>query len=207
LTLWRPGAGPSAHLHHLHLAHDGVAARGWDSQKIPSATVNSGCTGFSAFVLADQKRRRFARGEVEAQALDEVLELHLAVVEGLPDHATKRVHEHELRVRRLDLLDDDVQGPLRDRFEHLRSQVQEANTGRNLGGIEERELLLIAQHLDRRFPQDRDVQRVTLGARAREHDLVGQRRLTAPRAAGDQVEGELGKPAAQHLVEARDPAR
>ena len=30
-----------------------------------------------------------------------------------------------------------------------------------------------------------------------------QRRLAAPRAAGDQIEGELGNPAAQHLVEAR----
>jgi hypothetical protein len=69
--------------------------------------------------------------------------------------------------------------------------------------IEERELLLIAQHLDGRFAQHGEVQRRSPWTGVSEDDLVRQRGLTASGSAGDDVEGVLGQTAAENLIEAR----
>ena len=105
---------------------------------------------------------------------------------------------------RLDLLHDGFQHLRHPPVERLLAEVDEANRAvADLGGVEEGVLLLVAQHLDGRLADDAEVHGLSLGARVREHDLMRQRRLAAPRAAGDQIERELRNPAAQHLVEAR----
>jgi hypothetical protein len=68
--------------------------------------------------------------------------------------------------------------------------------------VEEVELLLVAQHLQRRLAEHGEVQRRALGRGQREHDLVRQRGLAAAGLAGDQVERELRQAAAEHLVQA-----
>ena len=89
-------------------------------------------------------------------------------------------------------------------LEQLGSEVHEADAVEDLGLVEERELLLVAQHLERRLAEDGDVQRRPLGGRGREHDLVRERRLAAAGPAGDQVERELGQSAAEDVVETGD---
>ena len=73
----------------------------------------------------------------------------------------------------------------------------------HLGVVEERELLLVAQHLDGRLAQHGEVERRPLRGGVGEHDLVRQRGLAASGGAGDDVEGVLGQAAAEDFVEAR----
>ena len=48
------------------------------------------------------------------------------------------------------------------------------------------------------------VQRRTLGAREREHDLLRERRLSSARSTGNQIERELRQAATEDLVEPRN---
>ena len=128
----------------------------------------------------------------------------LAPGERASHHGAKGVHDDDRRIGRLDLLHDGLQHLRHPSVERLLAEVDEANRAvAHLGGVEERVLLLIAKHLDGRFADDAEVHGLSLGARVREHDLMRERRLAAPWAAGDQVEGELRDPAAQDFVEAR----
>ena len=70
-----------------------------------------------------------------------------------------------------------------------------------LASIEERELLLVAQHLDGRLAQHGEVQRGPLRRGVGEHDLMRQRGLAASGRAGDDVEGIFGQAAAEDLIE------
>jgi predicted GIY-YIG superfamily endonuclease len=62
--------------------------------------------------------------------------------------------------------------------------------------LEEGELLLVAQHLQRRLAQHGEEQGAPFGRRMGEHDLVRQRRLAAAGRAGDQGKREFGQAAA-----------
>ena len=106
-------------------------------------------------------------------------------------------------VGRLDLLDDRIQDRAEVLLQDDLAEVDEADRAVQLGMVEERELLLVAQHLDGRLAQHGEVQRRPLRGGVGEHDLVRQRGLAASGGAGDDVEGELGQAAAEDLVEAR----
>jgi hypothetical protein len=67
----------------------------------------------------------------------------------------------------------------------------------DLVDVEEAELLLVAQHLDRRLAHRREEQRLAAGTGQPEHDLLGKGRLAAAGRAADDVEGQLGQAAAQ----------
>ncbi len=73
-----------------------------------------------------------------------------------------------------------------------------------LGRIEECVLLLVSQHLDGGFAQNREVERRTLRGGIGKHKLVRQRRLPASGGARDDVEREFGETAAHNFVEARN---
>jgi hypothetical protein len=75
----------------------------------------------------------------------------------------------------------------------------------DLGGVEEGVLLLVAEHLDRRLADHAEVSGLSLGGGVREHDLMSEGRLARPWAPADEVEGILGDPAAEYVIEARYP--
>ena len=158
-------------------------------------------------VLPEEEGGGLVARERQREALHEVRQLHLAGSvrpSVLRTMARKESTTTMRRVRPLELLHDGLQHLRHPAVERLLTEVDEANRAvADLGGVEEGVLLLIAKHLDGRLADDAEVHGLSLGARVREHDLVAERRLAAPRAAGDQVEGELRNPAAQHLVEAR----
>ena len=60
--------------------------------------------------------------------------------------------------------------------------------------VEEAELLLVTQHLQRRLAEHREVQRLPVGCRVGEHELVRQRGLPCSRLPDDDVEGSSGQP-------------
>ena len=100
----------------------------------------------------------------------------------LADHGAKRVDEHELGIGRFDLPEDRVAARVSRpcSSSSLPRCTKRTHVG-DLGLVEERELLLVAQHLQRRLAEDREVQRRALGGGGREHDLVRERRLAAAR--------------------------
>ena len=67
--------------------------------------------------------------------------------------------------------------------------------------VEERILLLIAQHLHGGFAEDGEIERRLLRRGVGEDDLVRQRGFAATRRAGDDVEGKFRDAAAQDFVE------
>src|SRR5688572_23686745 len=73
--------------------------------------------------------------------------------------------------------------------------------------VEEIELLLIAQHLQRRLTQHCEIERRALRRRQCEHYLVRQRGLTATGRPSDEVEREFRQPPPQHFVQARYTGR
>ncbi len=138
---------------------------------------------------------------MKAQALDETLQLHLSRLHRLAHHRAKRVDEHELWVGSLDLPDDALQHALEAMFEELGAAVQEPDAARNLRAVEESILLLVAEHLQRRLTQDGHVECRPFGSRGGEHELMGERRLSAAHSPGDQVERELRDSSAENFIE------
>ena len=199
----------AAQLHDLHLAHDRVAL---DALVEPEQPVGDGedriVAELALDVLADQERGGLPTRQVQGEALDEPLELHFARVGlRLAHHGAERVHHDDAGVGRLDLLDDLLQDRAQVLLQHELAEVDEADRAVQLGRVEERELLLIAQHLDGRLAQHGEVQGRPLRGGVGEHDLMRQRGLSASGGAGDDVEGVLGQPAAEDLIQARHAGR
>ena len=67
--------------------------------------------------------------------------------------------------------------------------------------VEEGELLLVAQHLERRLAEDGEVERGLLARGIGEDDLMRERGLAGARLAHDDVEGVLGDAAAEDQIE------
>ena len=150
----QPGDGIlAAHLHDLHLAHDGVSL---GALVEPEQPVGDGeyrvVANLALDIFADQERGGLPTGQVQRQALDKSLEFHFAAA-GLrsPHHGAERVHHDDARVVGLDLLDDLLQNGAEVLFQNDLAEVDEADRAVQFGLVEERELLLIAQHLDGRL--------------------------------------------------------
>jgi hypothetical protein len=195
----------AAHLHDLHPAHDRVALDGLVEPEQPVGHGEHRVVAQLALdVFADQERSGLPTGQVQRQPLDEPLEFHFALAGlGLAHHGAKGIDHHDLGVGGLDLPDDLVQHGVEVLVEHGLAEVDEPDRAVELGQVEERELLLVAQHLDGRLAQHGEVDRRRLRAGVGEHDLMRQRGLTAPGSAGDDVEGVFGQAAAEDLIEAR----
>ena len=145
---------------------------------------------------------------MQCQALDEALELHFGrVVQRLAHHGAERVHHDDARFGRIDLLDDGVEDSAEILVQDDLAEVDEADGSVHLGRVEERELLLVAQHLDGRLAQHGEVQRRSLWGGVGEHELMRQRGLTASGSAGDDVERVLGQTAAEDFIKARNAGR
>ena len=119
----------------------------------------------------------------------------------LAHHGAKGIHHHEARADRRDLLADFLEDRVQILLQHHVGQVDEADRLAQLGFVEERILLLIAQHLHRGLAEDGEVERGFLRRGVGENDLVRQRRLAAARRARDDVEGKFRDAAAEDVVE------
>ena len=196
----------AAQLHDLHLADDRIALDALGEPEQPVGHGEDRVVAHLAFVVfADQERGRLPTGQVQRQPLDEPLEFHFGrdVALRLAHHGAERVHHHDARIGRLDFLDDRVEDRAEILVEHDLAEVDEADSRVHLGGVEERILLLIAQHFDGRLAQYGEVDRGPLRGGVGEHDLVRERSLPAPRRAGEDVERVLGQAAAEDFVQAR----
>ena len=202
----RPGSvGLPAHLHDLHLAHHGVALHALAQPDQPVGHREHRVGVGLGEVLADQEGRGLPARHQHAELLHELLQVVVRVALGLAreHHGTEGVDEDERRTVRFDLGDDAAQHLVEVARQGVVRQVDEANRAVDRLAVEEIELLLVAQHLQRRLAQHREVQRGALRRRQREHHLVRQRRLAAAGRARDEVERELRQSAAEHLVQAR----
>ncbi len=105
----------------------------------------------------------------------------LGLMPRLQHDRAERIDEDQRRRGGLDLLCDARQHLVEIARRDLIAQIDEANRLIDLVEIEERELLLITQHLQRRFAEHGEEQRRPLPRRQGKHDLVRQRRLAGAR--------------------------
>ena len=197
--------GSAPNLHRLKLSHHRVAS---GHLRHPEHAVGRRIRGTSSLLLvrvADEERRHLPRHEMQREPLHEVLDGHSGIVTSgrdSPEHRPKRVDHHESRLGALDLVHDALEHDAQIPLECLVAQVHVADRRAKHRRIEEIELLLIPQQLDRGLAEHGEEERGTRGGRVREHDLLGERRLPGACVPGDQVEGIFGEPAPQHRVEA-----
>ena len=154
-------------------------------------------------MLTDQERGDLPGRQLDRQPLHEVLELGDRVAARRTCHRTKAVDDDERRPHPLHLSLDGGKQIIEIAGNHSLAQVDEVDVLANPLDVEERELLLVSQQLQRRLAEHRDVERRSLGRRVREDELLHQRRLARPRTAGDHAERVLRQSAPEHLVEAR----
>ena len=125
----------------------------------------------------------------------------------LPHHRTKRIDGDERGQPFPDLGDDALEDRVEASGGRFRGQIDEAHRRRNARRIKERELALVADHLDRRLAEHREVQRRAFGRGVREQHLLNERRLAGAGRSGDHIKGILTKAAPHDGVESGNAAR
>jgi hypothetical protein len=134
----------------------------WRSHSRPSATVNTGGVGVGlGEVFADQEGGGLPAGHQHAELLHELLQLVVRVsvfLTGQHDRA-ERVDEHQARAPGRHFLDDAPERLVEVAGHRVFGQVDEAHALVDGFAVEEVELLLVAQHLQRRLAQHGEVER------------------------------------------------
>jgi len=102
---------------------------------------------------------------------------------------------------RLDFTDDAPQHFVQIAGQGVVGQVDVANRPVYRFAVEEVELLLITQHLQRRLAEYRKEQRRAFRRRQGKHHLVREGCFAAARRTGNEVKRKLRKASAQHLVQ------
>jgi hypothetical protein len=156
-------------------------------------------------VSPDQEGRGLPARHQYAEILDELLyaDERLAFIATGEDYRRERIHEDQSRLAFLDFRDDSLQHPGDIARSRVFGKIDEADTAVELVEVEEVELLLVAQHFQRRLTNCREVECRAFGRCQRKHDLVRQGGLAATRQTGDEVEGELRQAAPEHFVQPR----
>src|SRR5476651_15433 len=177
-----------------------------DIQTMPSATVKMGLDSASGARYSDQEGGGQPARHLHAELLDEVLQAGGAEVHALGrlHHRTEGIDEHQAGRKVAYLVDDTRQHAVEVAVEQVGRQVDEFDRLVDLADVEEGELLLVAQHLQRRLAEHGEKQCAPFRRGQREHDLVRHRRLAAAGRAGQQVEGKLGDAATEQVVQARN---
>lgn len=112
---------------------------------------------------------------MQRESLHEALQRQLPIALGDlggADDRPERIHDDEARAGRLHFRHDPLQDLPESPFQHIVRNREEAKARVDLGRIEERELLLVAEQLQRGFTQDRDVEGRTLRGGQGKADLV-----------------------------------
>ncbi len=147
-----------AHFGDLHPAHARVA---FDRLREPEDAVGDGEDGvavrLAGLVLTDEKGRRLPAGQVKREALHEFLELRFRGARAR--NGAERVDDDEARVDRFDLGEHALHHAVEILIHGFGAEVHEANRSADLARIEEGVLLGVAQHLQRRLAEHREVER------------------------------------------------
>ena len=193
-----PGSvGLAAHLHDLHLAHHGVAlhALAQPDQAVGHREHRVG-VGLVE-VLADQEGRGLPARHQHAQLLHELLQAGRAGCRRCSLANTTERNESTKTSAGLCAVTSSTmrsQHPVEVAGHGVVGQVDEAHAVVDGLAVEEVELLLVAQHLQRRLAQHGEVERRALRRGQREHDLVRQRGLAAARRPAMRLNENSGKP-------------
>ena len=196
----------SAHFHDLHLANHRIPI---EALKEPQHSVRNGEDripfSLRGVILTDEKRRRFPACERTASCCTKCCNSRAPFwAPRQPGPRSKGIDDHHPGARRFDFLNDACQELLQRAGHHLLAQIDVADRLIHAGHIEEGEPLLIAQHLERGFADDGEVQRGPIGTGEGEHDLLRERRFPRAWSAGNEIEGELRQTPTQDLVESRN---
>src|ERR1700723_414047 len=154
-------------------------------------------------IFANQEGGGLPAAQVTAELLNELLQAQgpPRLISCFHHDRTERIDENQSGRECLELFDDSRQHLVEIAARYLIAQIDEANRIVDLLMVEERKLLLIAQHLQRRFTEHGEEQcRPFLGGQCK-HDLVRERRLAGTRRSHNQIEGKFREPAAQNGVE------
>ncbi len=136
---------------------------------------------------------------MKRQPLDELVQSHRVRAVGvtcLQPEGAERVDDDEPGVGLLDFVDNSLEHGGKVVPQHFLGQINEAHRRPNELGPEEAKLALVANHLERRLAEDREIQRRPLDGRVVKDDLLRQRGLPRARAAGDKIEREFRQAAA-----------
>src|SRR5207249_3161511 len=114
----------------------------------------------------------------------------------------KGIDDNDARVDGGDLSGNLIQDRVQTSLQYQVGEVNKADVRAHPGFVEERILLLIAQHLQGGFAQDGEIKRRLLGRPVGEGDLMRQRGFAASGRASDNVERKFRDAAAQNVVEA-----
>src|SRR5690606_944890 len=200
----------SPDLHDLEFAHDRVVFGGLIE---PDDRVGDGEDRIAGllllFILAHQERRHLPGRQMHGKALQYARELRRR--SGPRPHGvrqgTEGVDDHDPRSALFHFFDDPLQGTFQTALDHVITQVDEADALAHLPEVEERVLLLVAQHLGRGFTEDREEQGSALGSCIRKDELLRQRGLARARGACDQVDRTFRHASAQDEIEPWHTAR
>ena len=193
--------GATAQLADLELAHHRVPVHVLIQREDAVGDGENSSVAIGAGRIADQERRDLPTRQVVRQAMHEGFERRAGRYE--VDEAAEGVDDDHRGPDVLDLFDDALQDLVQIQFHDGFSQVQELHRRAHSGDVEEVELLLVAQQLERRLAHERDEQPGGLDRRVLEQDLHRHRGLARSGRADDHVEGKLRHAAAQHFVQAR----
>ena len=162
-----PGTGRlAAHFQHLDLAHhripvDALVQR---QQAVGHREHRMGVA--LRRIFADQEGGGLPAAQQYPELLDELLQADraLGLALRLQHDRAERIDEDQRRREGLDLLRDARQHLVEIARRDVVAQIDEANRLIDLVEVEERELLLITQHLQRRFAEHGEEQRRPLPA-------------------------------------------
>src|ERR1019366_7340190 len=137
------------------------------------------------------------------EALDERLHFNFArPARRCAHHGAKGIHHHDARIDRRDPLGNFIENCIQILSQYHVAEVDKADGVAKLGFVEERILLLVAQHFYGGFAKDGEKERGVFRRGIGENNLMNQGGFAAPRRAGDDVERKLRDTAAQDVVEA-----
>jgi hypothetical protein len=150
--------GIASDLERLHLAHHGIAADPLGhGEEAVGHRENGMLARPVATILAQEKRCRLPGSQLGREPLHELAQPQIAVDRAVWFQGAEGIDDHNLWSQLLHLADNGVQHAAQIVTQHLFRQIDEMNDVVHLRQVEEGELLLIAQHLERRLPQQREV--------------------------------------------------
>jgi hypothetical protein len=195
----------AARLHDLELPDDRIPAHRLGK---PEDAVRDGEDRVPHLVLLvfpNEERRRFPGRQSQRQPLHEMLQLELGTVgTGGANQRPERIDDHDAGTQAVDLCGNASQHCVEIPAQRLVAQVHEVHIRADAGQIEEAELLLVAQHLERGLAQQCDEESGPRGGGVGEQQLHRQRRLARAGAARDQVERQRRQAATEDVVQPGD---
>ena len=154
-------------------------------------------------ILAEQQRGRLPGHQVDRDLVVELAQLLLRTRQIVED--LEAVDDDDRRLDLLHVLHDELGGGLEPLGSQHHAEVDELDAGLELLGVEERELLEVAQGLGGRLGKRAEDQDAIGGRRIVKDDLLAQDRLPRARRATHDRHRALGQTAVEDRVQVGTP--